>query len=120
MAALISIGGDFEGRVIFDLDPQTATRVASFLAGTTLPESDELVHDTICELANQVIGNAITSLNNQGFRFKAQPPKFHTSDEGLQCSEDTEALVICFDTPAGAVYMNIGMRYCRTQGDRAS
>jgi len=28
-------------------------------------------------------------------------------------SEDTEALVMCFETPNGSVFMNIAMRYNR-------
>jgi chemotaxis protein CheX len=110
VAALIWVTGDIEGRVILDLDPQTAVRVASKFAGAELPESDALVRETVCELANQVIGNAITTLNDQGFHFRVHPPAFHTSD-GTRSSEDTEALVICFDTEAGSVFMNIALRH---------
>jgi len=118
VAALIWVTGDIEGRVILDLDPQTAVRVASKFAGTELPESDALVHETVCELANQVIGNAITTLNDQGFHFRVHPPTFHTSD-GTRSSEDTEALVICFDTDVGSVFMNIALRHRRGQGEMA-
>ena len=69
VAALVSITGDIEGRIIFDFDPKTAAKVASSLAGTELKESDGLVREAVCELANQVIGNAVTSLNDQGFNF---------------------------------------------------
>ncbi|MFB3813891.1 MAG: chemotaxis protein CheX [Terriglobales bacterium] len=113
VAAVVTIKGEIEGRVIFDLEPGTALKVASVMAGEELPESDELVRETICELANQVIGNAVTALNDQGFRFKVFPPEVHTSDEGLKSSEDTEALVMCFETGSGPVYMNIAMRYHR-------
>ncbi len=37
---MVWITGDIEGRVIFDLDPETAVRVASKMAGAKLPESD--------------------------------------------------------------------------------
>src|SRR5215468_1721012 len=67
IAAVISVTGDIEGRVIMDLDPQTAVRVASKFAGSDLPETDALVRETVFELANQVIGNAVTVLNNEGF-----------------------------------------------------
>ena len=40
------------------------------MAGAELPESDELVRETVCELANQIIGNAVTTLNDQGFHFR--------------------------------------------------
>ena len=41
------------------------------------------------------------------------PPALHTDEKGVASSEDTEALVMCFDTPNGSVYMNIAMRYNR-------
>jgi CheY-specific phosphatase CheX len=113
IAAKIIIRGDIEGRVIFDLEPSTAHRVASFLAGTELPESDSLIRETIFELANQVIGNAVTTLNDQGFSFKVFPPELHNAEDGFQSTEDTEALVMCFETRSGPVYMNIAMHYNR-------
>src|SRR5256712_4806187 len=98
VAALVWVTGDIEGRIIFDLDPETAVRVASRFAGTELPESDELVRETVCELANQVIGNAITTLNDQGFHFRVHPPVLHNLQHGPKGREDTEALAICFET----------------------
>jgi chemotaxis protein CheX len=111
VAALVWLTGDIEGRIIFDLDSQTAVRVASQFAGSEVPESDELVRETVCELANQVIGNAVTTLNDQGFRFRVHPPVLHTSERGTESSEDTEALVLCFETPMGNVFMNVALRY---------
>ncbi|MGA9966909.1 MAG: chemotaxis protein CheX [Terriglobales bacterium] len=111
VAALIWVTGDIEGRIVIDLDPDTAVRVASRFAGTELPESDELVRETVCELANQVIGNAVTSLNDQGFHFRVHPPVLHTSEHGPKSSEDTEALVICFETGIGSVFLNIALRH---------
>jgi chemotaxis protein CheX len=113
IAAMIKIEGDIEGRVIFDLDPPTAAKIAGHFAGGPVEESDSLVRETVCELANQVIGNAVTSLNDSGMRFKISPPELHTDAEGMKGSEDSEALVMCFETPNGSVYMNIVMRYHR-------
>lgn len=115
VAALIWITGDIEGRIIFDMAPETAVRVASKFAGAELPESDDLVRETVFELGNQVIGNAVTSLNDQGFRFRVHPPELHTSDQGPKGTEDTEALVICFETCSGNVFMNIALRYNHTR-----
>src|SRR5580658_5694260 len=121
VAALIWVTGDIEGRIIIDLDPETAVRVASRVAGAELPESDDLIRETVCELANQVIGNAVTSLNDQGFHFRVHPPVLHTSDHGPKSSEDTEALVICFETPVGNVFLNIALRHNATrQPERAA
>jgi chemotaxis protein CheX len=118
IAALVWLTGDVEGRIIFDLDPATAVRVASQFAGTEVPESDSLVKETVCELANQVIGNAITTLNDQGFHFRVHPPVVHTSERGSESSEDTEAMVLSFETQSGTVFMNIVLRYSRQQREK--
>ena len=113
IAAEVSLSGDIEGRIIFDLDPETAVRVAQQMAGSELSGSDDLVRETVCELANQIIGNAVTSLNDQGFHFRVHPPALHTSEQGAKTSEDTEALVMCFNTTSGDVFMNVALRYNR-------
>jgi len=121
VAARIMVTGDIEGRIIFDVDPSTAMRVASRFAGQELPASQDVMCETVCELANQVIGNAVTSLNDQGFHFRVHPPEVHTSEHGDGTSEDTEALVMCIETGSGKVFMNVAMRYNRRRsGEKAS
>src|ERR1700690_2901934 len=111
VAGMVALTGDIEGRIILDLEPQTAVRVASHYAGAELPESDSLVKETIFELANQVVGNAVCALNEQGFLFRVHPPVLVTSTEGDKTSEDVEALMICFETSLGDVFMNVALRY---------
>ena len=112
IAAVVRVAGDIEGRVIFDLEPSTAQHITSKLTGDdAAPE--EMVPEAICELANQVIGNAVTVLNDQGFHFKVMPPEVHTAECGVKSTEDTEALVMSFETVTGPVFMNIAMRYNR-------
>jgi chemotaxis protein CheX len=113
VAAMIWLTGDIEGRIIFDLDPQTAVRVASQFAGSAVPETDSLVRETVCELANQVTGNAVTTLNDQGFHFRVHPPVLHTSDQAPKSTEDIEAMVLCFETASGPIFMNVALRYNR-------
>ncbi|HMD41378.1 MAG TPA: chemotaxis protein CheX [Candidatus Acidoferrum sp.] len=111
VAALIAIKGDIEGRVILDLSPEVATKVAGFLAGSEVATSDQVVRETVCELANMVIGNSVTLLNDQGFRFKVFPPEIHMNEEGLAGTADTEAMVICIETQCGEIFLNISMHY---------
>jgi chemotaxis protein CheX len=119
VAALIAIRGDIEGRVILDLSPEVAIKVASFLAGSEVPSGEQVVRETVCELANMVIGNSVTLLNDQGFRFKVFPPEIHMSEEGLAGSADTEAMVICIETQCGEIFLNISMHYlARRHRDR--
>ena len=111
VAALIAIKGDIEGRVILDLSPEVAVKVASQLAGVEVEASEQVVRETVCEMANMVIGNSVTLLNDQGFHFKVFPPEIHMDETGLAGSADTEALVICIETPCGEIYLNIAMHY---------
>jgi chemotaxis protein CheX len=111
VAALIAIKGDIEGRVILDLSPEVAMKVASHLAGVEVAASEQVVRETVCEMANMVIGNSVTLLNDQGFHFKVFPPEIHVDETGLAGSADTEALVICIETPCGSIYLNIAMHY---------
>jgi chemotaxis protein CheX len=111
VAGMVALTGDIEGRIVLDLEPQTALRVASHYAGAELPESDGLIKETIFELANQVVGNAVCALNDQGFHFRVHPPVLVTSAEGDKTSEDVEALMICFETSLGNVFMNVALRY---------
>jgi chemotaxis protein CheX len=119
IAALIFISGEIEGRIILTMDASTATRIASALAGSDIEESDQVVRETVCELANMVIGNAVTLLNDRGCKFKVHPPEIHADESILRGSADTEALAIYFETPAGRVFLNIAMHYnLRRSGDR--
>jgi len=113
VAAMVALSGDIEGRIILDLEPQTALRVASHYAGSELPESDGLIEETIYELANQVVGNAVCFLNDQGFHFRVHPPVLLSSADGDKSSEDVEALMICFETSLGNVFMNVALRYSK-------
>ncbi|MBV9480039.1 MAG: hypothetical protein JO249_04700, partial [Acidobacteria bacterium] len=64
--------------------------------------------------------NAVTSLNDQGFRFRVHPPEVHTSEKGDKSSEDTEALVISIETSKGKVFMNVAMRYNQAPEQQAA
>jgi chemotaxis protein CheX len=112
IAAEVCLTGEIEGRIIFDVDVGAALQLASRLAGVEVSETDEeLVREAVCELANQIIGNAITTLNDQGFHFHVRPPTLHTSERGSKSSEDTEALVMVFNTASGNVFMNVALRH---------
>jgi len=114
VAAEVCLTGEIEGRIIFDVDLGAAVELASRLAEVEISETDEeMVREAVCELANQIIGNAITTLNDQGFHFHVRPPTLHTSEQGSESSEDTEALVMVFNTASGNVFMNVALRHHR-------
>ncbi len=107
IAATVTLCGDVEGRIVLDLDPQTARELASSLSGDS---ADTMVHEVVCELANQVIGNAVTVLNDSGYRFRVQPPQITSAELVPMSTSDTKALVMKFDTASGPVFLNIALR----------
>jgi len=119
IAAEVCLTGDIEGRIIFDADAKAATSFACHLAGAEAPDADDLAREAVCELANQIIGNAVTVLNDQGFHFRVHPPTLLTSEQGSKSSEDTEAVVLCLATQSGSVFMNVALRYHRRMMETA-
>jgi len=112
-ASMIEISGDIEGRVIFDVEDGAAMKVACALAGMEMEHDPQLVRETVAELANMVIGNAVTSLNDMGFSFRVHPPVEHAAATGFRGSEDIEALVLDFASAAGSIVMNVAIQYKR-------
>jgi CheY-specific phosphatase CheX len=121
MAASVVFRGQIEGRVILDMDPGTVAQVASFLTGGEVNPNEPMVPETVCELANMVIGNAVTLLNDRGFQFKVFPPEILTQEQCEAAGQDSEATILCFETTSGKVHLNISMRYhARRSRERSS
>ncbi len=111
IAARVCISGEIEGSILLDLDETAAKRAAHFLSGDDSEPSDESKREAVCELSNMVVGNAITQLNDRGFKFKVHPPETYSIDGSLKESVDTEALVLRFDTPCGSVCLDVALKY---------
>jgi chemotaxis protein CheX len=111
LAAVVAFHGQIEGRIVLDMDPKAAAKVAGYLSGGEVDPAAPIVPETICELANMVIGNAVTQLNDRGFQFRVFPPSILTEEQCARMGRDSEATVLSFETPAGAVHLSISMRY---------
>ena len=64
VAAVIAIKGDIEGRVVLDLSPEVAVKIASQLAGAEVADSEQVVRETVCELANMLCGSLASRLES--------------------------------------------------------
>jgi CheY-specific phosphatase CheX len=121
LAASVVFRGQIVGRVILDMDPGTVAQVASFLTGGEVNPNEPMVPETVCELANMVIGNAVTLLNDRGFQFKVFPPEILTQEQCEAAGQDSEATILCFETTSGKVHLNISMQYhARRSRERSS
>jgi chemotaxis protein CheX len=111
LAAEVMFKGQIEGRIVLDMEPSAAARVAGYLTGNEVDPAEPIVPETVCELANMVIGNAVTQLNDRGFQFKVFPPSVLTAEQCAKTGQDSEATILRFETLSGNVYLNIAMKY---------
>jgi CheY-specific phosphatase CheX len=100
ISAMIFLVGGIDGRIALDLEQPVAKKIAGFMNNVEFAHVDHLVLDTICELTNIIIGKAVTSLNNKGFRFKPSPPCFFM---GEKTYHGLEAMCICLSTEWGNI-----------------
>lgn len=111
LAAVVTFRGQIEGRIILDMEPQAALRVAQCLTGGEVDAAEPIVREAVCELANMVIGNAVTQLNDRGFEFKVDPPSVLSEEQCEKAGRDSEATILRFETTSGNVHLNISMHY---------
>ncbi len=107
ISATVFLVGSVDGRVVLDVDPLTAKKIASHMNGREFDRLEHLVLDTICEITNIIIGNAITCLNNKGFHFKPSPPCFFI---GKKTCPGIEALCIRLSSDWGDINVQVAVR----------
>ncbi|OJF76140.1 MAG: chemotaxis protein CheX [Treponema sp. CETP13] len=110
VATLVGLAGDVEGRVLFDMSTETAMKIASTMNGEKLTEFDDLVKATIAELANIITAQAVTKLQDLGFKFDVTPPALFTGEKMEIVNHDVEALIVPMITQQGKIEVNVAIR----------
>ncbi len=113
VAAVVGMAGEVEGRVILEMDQDTALNVAGVMNQESFPELNALALDTLMELANLVVAKAVTVLNDKGFAFKLSPPIVFTGANLSTSSLNLETLVIPLRGNAGEIRLDIALRMNR-------
>lgn len=110
MAVIIGISGTLQGHIIFDLDGKTATAMASVMNEETLSESDDIVHSTISELANMIVGHATSILSANGYRCDISPPTFVIGPQArVLAHRDAPHSAVAINTRCGTVTISIAL-----------
>lgn len=111
VAVVIGVVGNMKGRIVFDMNEETALKIVSKLNGEEFKTFDEMARSTIGELANMITGRSVTKLEKEKLAFSFTPPTIITG-ENLNIFEfaDMEALIIPIDTGIGVVEINIAFK----------
>ncbi len=112
VAAIVCLAGQVEGRVILDMDRETALRLAARMNGEPMATLTPLAQDTLAELASMMTGRAVTTLHDRGFRLQPTPPLLMVGENMTVTSSSPalEALVIPLTTGLGEVVVNVAVR----------
>lgn len=72
ISVLIGIMGDVQGRLIFEGERQTFSRLGESMFG--MPLTGDMLHSFVGEMANMIAGNTSTLLSGKGKHVDITPP----------------------------------------------
>lgn len=75
IAVMVEIQDHAPGSIIVNMDRTTAVCISNAMNGVVGDSSGMPDMDSIAELANMIVGNAVSTLNDLGFDFRMQTPK---------------------------------------------
>ena len=110
VAVLVGIAGDVRGRLLLDMNRDTAIKVSDYMNGEKTGNFDQMAKSTITELANMIAGLAITKLSNLGFTFHVSPPTILTGDNMEITSTQIEAIIVPMETDFGLIELNVAIK----------
>jgi len=109
LAVIIGITGARSGRIILDINMETARQLSEVFNGETGLEEDNII-DSMAEFANIVSGHGITQVNNlqTNLALMLTPPSVFRGNKINITSPKINAEVVEIDTPAGSVKISVG------------
>ncbi len=96
----ISVIGDIETKVIFDMSKEFAFKIAKIMLGE-IEESSEILQDAVLESGNMIAGNAMGFLEEFMVDCDIKPPTAIIGSDVKVFSEDTQIGVIEFNSKIG-------------------
>jgi DNA-binding NarL/FixJ family response regulator len=111
MTVIIGIIGKFAGRLLIDLNKETASQLVSLMLRREPKSNDEIVA-AIGEFANIVAGNACSLLNknNKAFGLRVAPPSILHGDNMQISHPDFKTTTAIADTSYGELLLNVGFK----------
>lgn len=110
VAAVVSMAGEVEGRIVLEMDRKTALTIVQIMNREPFTELTPFALDTLMELTNVMIARAVTMLNDRGYSFCLAPPLVFTgANLSSFGSQRVETLVVPLRASAGSMDLNIAL-----------
>jgi len=110
VVVLMGLTGEVEGRVLFDLNEETAKKVAEIMNYEQFDTFNQLARATISELGNIITGRAVSILNDNGFKFDITPPILFVGDKMETSDLAQETLIIPLEFEYGIFNVNVALK----------
>jgi chemotaxis protein CheX len=110
VGVLIGITGAVSGRVLIDMTKEMAIATAGRMNGEKIDAFNDLAKATIQELANLIVGRAVTKLHHQGFDFHISPPTILAGVNVELTTLQLEAVSVPVSTADGKIEVNIAVK----------
>lgn len=110
IAIIVGLAGKVTGRVIFVMNLETALKIASDMNNDKITSLNELATATLTELANLIVGNAVTKLHNLGYKFDISPPTLIKGNNLKIVDPKLDALVLPLILPQGKIEINLAIK----------
>jgi chemotaxis protein CheX len=94
VSIIIGLTGPASGRVLLDMPPNTAKKLISAISGDEVKDLNDIGKSALGEIANMIVGNAITKLYKKGFTFALTPPTVITGNDYTIDTPQIETLVV--------------------------
>jgi len=113
VGVIIGITGSVSGRVFYGMNEDTAIKIAALMNDEDIKQVNDLVWDTLGELANIITGNSITLLSQKGYDVDITPPIIVSSnnmDVNNAPKDKMLTLVVPLHMAVGDIMVNLSLK----------
>jgi len=110
VSIIIGLTGPASGRVLLDMTSDTAKKIISSMSGDEIKDLSDIGKSALGELANMIIGGAITKLYKKGFTFALTPPTVVTGNDYTIDTPQIETLVVPVVFGEDKIEINIALK----------
>lgn len=111
VTSYLGLTGDLEGRVIYDMDLETAEAIAGAMNRQATLEMNDLGRSALQELSNMISGNAVTQLQQNGLNeLDITPPSLIVGSDSQISDHQSETYVqVPLETNHGKLLINLSL-----------
>jgi chemotaxis protein CheX len=110
VSIIIGLTGPASGRVLLDMTSDTAKKIISSMSGGEIKDLSDIGKSALGEVANMIIGGAITKLYKKGFTFALTPPTVVTGNDYTIDTPQIETLVVPVVFGEDKIEINIALK----------